>query len=438
MADFNLLKRFRNETEGNVSIMFAMSFTATFLMIGAAFDLVLLNKSEENIQYLADAAALSALQFDGDVKAKEDAFVRQMDTLARISGHTAGVETTNVIVNQNESAFTLSATVNVPHDLIMLQNIDGFESVSVSTQAVMGTEDIEIALALDISASMRGSKIIEAQESSKLFINDLLRDENLDGRVSVSLIPFGGTVRVPADLINLLDVPSEGLESYADKWIDGEWNQCFEFDASDIEDGMDPNGLYRAIPDFVAYRYRYPWCPIEGNEMVPLTNDANFLEDKIDSFTLSDGTGSDHGMAWAYATLNNKWKNKFPGGLKDTPARNNAGTRKIIVFMTDGGITEQRFVKDKDLTGKPPFDGDGRNRVPLADARAALFSICDEAKENEIEIYTIGYDLKNNTQRTQLEYCATSTSHNYSSDSGELENVFSGLAASISPLRTSR
>ena len=438
MADFNLLKRFRNETEGNVSIMFAMSFTATFLMIGAAFDLVLLNKSEENIQYLADAAALSALQFDGDVKAKEDAFVRQMDTLARISGHTAGVETTNVIVNQNQSAFTLSATVNVPHDLIMLQNIDGFESVSVSTQAVMGTEDVEIALALDISASMRGSKIIEAQKAAKLFINDLLRDENLDGRVSVSLIPFGGTVRVPADLINLLDVPSEGLESYADKWIDGEWNQCFEFDASDIEDGMDPNGLYRAIPDFVAYQYRYPWCPIEGNEMVPLTNDANFLEDKIDSFTLSDGTGSDHGMAWAYATLNNKWKNKFPGGLKDTPARNNAGTRKIIVFMTDGGITEQRFVKDKDLTGKPPFDGDGRNRVPLADARAALFSICDEAKENEIEIYTIGYDLKNNTQRTQLEYCATSTSHNYSSDSGELENVFSGLAASISPLRTSR
>lgn len=452
MAGFNLLKRFKSETKGNVSLMFAGSFTASFLMIGAAFDLTLLHKNQEKTQYLVDAAALAALRFDGSTKEKEAVFIDHLESLAKASGRSGSMDTSYVTVKETETSFTLEATVVSPNELLILQNIEGFDTISTFTTAVVGIQDVEIALVLDISSSMRGTKIIEAQNSAKLFVNELLEDENLDGRISISLVPFGGTVRVPEELSDLLDYEDNGNNGnngignseddepigFAEKWIDGKWNQCFHFDISDIEEGLDPDGSYGVTPDFTAFRNRDAWCPITGNEMVPLTDEPEILEQRIDELTLSNGTGSDHGMAWAFATLNDEWKNRFPGGLKDTPARNKAATRKIIVFMTDGNITGQVFLEDSDFTGQPPFHS-GRRIYGISgnDATGALYSICDTAKENEMEIYTIGYQLRNNAARQQLEYCSTSPSHNVSSDAGELDSIFSTIAASISPLRTS-
>ncbi len=443
MADFNLLKRFRNETDGNVTVMFAISFTAAFLMIGAAFDIILLNKNQANVQYLADAAALSALQFDGDISEKEAVFVETVNAFAKASGRTNGIETSYINIEETETSLTLEATVVTPNELIMLQNVEGFDSFSTSTAAVIGSENIEIALTLDISSSMAGTRIAEAKKSASLFVNELLKDENLEGRISISLVPFGGTVRVPEVMIDFIEVPG-GLhlresffEEYENKWIDGKWNQCFEFDISDIENGIDPNGGYPVTPDFWSWNSNNPWCPRAGSELVPLTDDAELLEERINSVSLSDGTGSDHGMAWAYSTLNDEWKNRFYDSLKDTPADNKSSTRKIIVFMTDGGITKQHFVQEDDQVGEPPFNSKRRALTSFNDSRDAFYSVCDTAKEKEIEIYTIGYQLNNNNQRKQLEYCATSTSHNISSDAGELENVFNNLISSISPLRVS-
>lgn len=453
MADFNLLKRFKTETDGNVSIMFASSFLATFIVVGAAFDIMLMSKSKAKVQYLTDAAALAALQYDGDVEEKEAAFKEHMASLAEASGHPGGIETSYIMIEETETAFTLEATVNVPHDLIMLQNVNNFEKLSVETSAVMGIENIEIALVLDISSSMRGTRITEAKKSATLFVDELLKDQSLDGRVSISLVPFGGTVRVPEEMRGLLDYTDsseEHLEAslnpasdeddsidFPEKWIDGKWNQCFEFDTEDIQNGIDPDGSYRPIADFYSWTRTNPWCPLAGSEMVPLTDDADLLEARIETLSLSDGTGSDHGMAWAYETLNNKWENKFPGGLKDTPAENQAATRKIIVFMTDGGITSQHYVRDQDFVGEPIFNSKRKVRVPYRDSLSGLYNACDTAKAKEIEIYTIGYLLTRNSERAQLEYCASSTSHNLSSNAGDLDNVFRGIAASISPLRTS-
>lgn len=452
MQRVNLLKRFKNETEGNVTVMFAVSFTATFFLIGAAFDIMLMRKSQAKVQYLTDAAALAALRYDGDINEKEAAFTDVMASLAKASGQPGEASTSYIKIEETETSLSLHATVKLPHELIMLQNVEGFESISVSTQAVMGIENIEIALVLDISSSMNGSRIVEAKQSATLFVDELLKDQSLNGRVSISLVPFGGTVRVPEEMVGLLDYKENGSEhleaslgpsleestiDFPEKWIDAKWNQCFEFDASDIVDGIKHNGSYRPLADFYSWNYNAPWCPLAGSEMVPLTDDAELLETKINGLLLSDGTGSDHGMAWAYATLNDEWKNKFPGGLKDTPAKNQASTRKVIVFMTDGGITSQHYVRDQDFVNEPPFNSKRKVRVSGNDTRNALYSVCDTAKEQEIEIYTIGYQLKNNTQRAQLEYCASSSNHYLSSHAGDLDDVFRGIVASISPLRIS-
>ena len=244
----NLIHRFKSETDGNVSLMFAISFVASMSLIGAVFDLALLNKSKQHAQHLTDAAALAALQFDGTIKEKEAVFRDYIQALAEISGEGEAPVTEYVNIEVSDSALIIDAQVSVPHELILLQHLEGFDSISLTTQAQKGIEDIEIALVLDISSSMNGVRIVEAKRAANLFIEQLLTDQTIDGRVAISLVPFGGTVRVPSELSSLLDTPLSELKDYSHNWIDGKWNQCFEFDISDTEKGINPDGAYRVTP----------------------------------------------------------------------------------------------------------------------------------------------------------------------------------------------
>ena len=60
----NVLKRFRKDDRGNVSLMFAVSFTASLIGIAAAIDLALVQKSQAQLQSMTDAAVIAATQFD--------------------------------------------------------------------------------------------------------------------------------------------------------------------------------------------------------------------------------------------------------------------------------------------------------------------------------------------------------------------------------------
>ena len=433
----NIVNRYKKDTRGNVTIMFAVSFVGTMTLIGAVFDLMILNKSRQQVQYLTDAASLAALQFDGTLAEKAAVFDQHVKVLAELSdGNVSKNFETNVEIVERDGALVLNAQVSLPHELILLQHLGGPKTITVSTSAEKGIEDIEIAMVVDISSSMAGSKIIEAQAAATLFVEQLLDDEALDERISISLVPFGGTVRVPVELSSLLDTPLDQLNEYAENWIDGEWNQCFEYDLDDTRNGIKPNRTYRETPDFSAYAARNPWCPISGNELIPLGDDKDVLIDRIDALTLSDGTGTDHGLAWGIETLNPEWRNRFPGAEANKPGDLTSQTTKIIVLMSDGGITEQRFVPEDRRGGPPPYRARRRDSlIPERDTTLAFEGACDRAKEDNIELIMIGFDLRNNADRALLERCATTSSNYIDARTGDLGSVFSGIADKISPLR---
>lgn len=434
----NMRKRFCDDTEGNISLMYATVFMATFIALGAAIDMSLIYNGHSRLQNWSDAAALAALNFDGDMSEKEAYFIEYINLLAQASGETdLAIATQRVEIEESEDRLSLKAKVFMDHELMFLNNFQDFDTIRVDTTAQLGVSDIEIALVIDVSSSMDGARLAEAKRSSTLFIDQVLGDESLDGRIAISYVPFGGTVRLPADMRFMLETPAEGFESYSENWIGGEWNHCFEFDVEDVREGFSPYESYRVIPDFWSWKDTYPWCPLAGNELVPLTNDKEILRAKIDTLSLSDGTGSDHGIAWGYETLNHEWKDKFPSGLRNTPARNNSNVRKIMVFMTDGGITAQHYVRDRDKTGEPPFNSKRKDRISVGNAKVNFISICDKAKEKGIELYTIGYNISNNKHLQPLKRCASSELHFVDAATGDLDNIFQGIADSISPLRIS-
>lgn len=431
------LKTYRENEQGSFSLLFALSLFVGYLSIAVVVDVVKIHQSRAKLQAISDAAALHTLKHDSKAEDKPAIFREYINILAQSMGENVVITTDKIKVHETDERISLVATTTAPFELTMMKFMSNFDNITANTNTEIGIEDIEVALVIDISSSMKNARIREAKASAKLFVEQLLENESTNGRVSISLIPFGGTVRVPEDMKTLLQIPDGGLEDYSENWIDGKWNQCFELDIDDIKNGVKHDKTYKVIPDFYSWNVTNPWCPREGNEFVPLTNDSAALKAKIDNFTLSDGTGSDHGMHWGYESLNNYWENKFPGGLTDTPAPYFTGVKKVIVFMSDGGITSQHYVRDRDMIGTPPFNSRKKTRISYANTLAAFESLCEKAKAEEIEVYTIAYLIRRDYHKEPLENCASSETHYVDARSGQLEEIFSNIAAAISPLRVS-
>ena len=137
----NLFNRYKSETDGNISIMFGVSFVATLTLIGAVFDLMILNKNKQHVQYLTDAAALAALQFNGTIAEREAVFADHVQTLNRLSRGEDLEFRSSIDIVEVDGALQLTAQLTVPHDLVLLQHLGGPESISLSTICLLYTSD---------------------------------------------------------------------------------------------------------------------------------------------------------------------------------------------------------------------------------------------------------------------------------------------------------
>ena len=212
-------------------------------------------------------------------------------------------------------------------------------------------------------------------------------NETIQGRVSIAVVPYGGSVKLPNDLNYLLNPPAT-----TQHWIGGQWNGCLSTTPLDYVTGLTPARRLDYMPDFSAYQQANNWCPRAGNEMVGLSKNRNNLLSKIDGLTLSDGTGTDIGVAWGLAVLDSRWRGQIQGVTGGSPRNHNARTKKIMVVMTDGRITGQRFPTGSELTGPPPFRAANYNNI-ADDANTGFQTICDFSKTKDVEIYTIGFCL---------------------------------------------
>ena len=71
------------------------------------------------------------------------------------------------------------------------------------------------------------------QAASKAFVGTLLDEDSLVENVSISLVPYGGWVRVPDELEHML----EGTPP-TQHWADGVWNNCFFLAPNDYNGGV--------------------------------------------------------------------------------------------------------------------------------------------------------------------------------------------------------
>ncbi|MGB3390379.1 MAG: hypothetical protein WBA88_20625, partial [Pseudaminobacter sp.] len=319
--------------------------------------------------------------------------------------------------------------------------------VSIGSAALYSDRNIEVAMMLDVTGSMEGDKIEDLKDAASGAVERLL-EKNLDPsnpRVRVAIVPYANSVNVGTQI--------------AEKAV---FVEATSNDRKQAPSSEDPKPVGASRPDNCAterkghYRYRNdgpsasmvnrdylldayaqerytPQCPT-NSVMVPLSADLTKLTDTIGSFVAEGGTAGHIGIQWTWYMLSSQWADVV--GTAAAPAvKNPKRVGKYAILMTDGefNLGYDGATSTKDVYGKKAK----LRSMPHAKA------LCEAMRKDGIEVFTIGFDLKQEDAKDVMRSCATpdtsSFKHYYEAATGEqLKAAFDTIVANIEGLALTR
>lgn len=464
---------------GNTVMIFALSIIPIIGVAGFAIDFSRAQTAKTQMTTLLDQAVLAAtnLAYDDD---PETLVNEWMNSQVAQFGYSTEDLTVNVnsIVALNSKNVSATATLEMP---TLLMHIFGRETISigVSASAIQSIPNLEIAMVLDISSSMRGTRLESLKTASNEFVDIMLTDETVDV-TSISIVPFGGTVNIGADLFNKFAVgawdsgttlnPSEfeysigtNVESGEFRFVNG--HACIEVVRNDVDFELISDKSRGQVPDFWRWWNNHPWCPESDSAIYLNSNNVSGLKAHLNGMVLSDGTGMDIGALWGLKALSPDFRGLVGGTFTDRPLDfDESNSKKVMIIMTDGNITAQNRPEDFSLgnvhtnrpTNKAPhvgaFSNQGdrgnmqtsRSRGSASDSSSSNTGVgrfklaCETAKDQDILIFTIGFQISpGSLADTILEECATSSAQYFYVEGLDLTETFNAIASQVNDLRIS-
>ncbi len=151
--------------------------------------------------------------------------------------------------------------------------------------------------------------------------------------------------------------------------------------------------------------------------MRPLTNKLTKVKATISSLSASGYTYIPAGLMWGWRTLDEKQ----PFTEAKGPFAKN--TQKVMILMSDGANTRSK--NGKAHTG---WDVNAANKE--------MNTLCNKIKKDEIEIYTIAYDIKDKATKNRMRSCATDPSKFFdAANASQLNKAFQAIGANLIRLR---
>lgn len=441
------------KAEDGVMLALVMCVLLIMMMVaGIGVDIMRTEMERTRLQQTIDSSALAAAHKDNSLDPKS--VVLDYFKKAQLA---AFITTDDIDVNGPKMARSVEINLKADVKTPFLKPL-GYETFTVPARgrAEQAMGNSEVSLVLDISGSMDdNNRMSRLHTAAKEFIDTVLITETLN-RVSVSLVPYTGDVNVGQAIFDRLNVRQLHNYSY-----------CVQFTPSDFSTtSISPTDPYIQGQHFshTDSNFNYISCPTQSYETVtPFSQNANALRTQIDSLKGRERTSIHIAMKWGAGLLDPAFRpvinSLVNSSLVDTafldrPADFNTPTVKIVVLMTDGENTETSRIKDfaYDTPDMRAFwarysmwniarDVDSRVQDDLYEvyysptlADTLLSNICTAAKEKGIYIYTIGFEIDNNSA-TKMEACASSPNHFYRVEGVQISEAFSSIARQLKQLR---
>lgn len=434
-------------------------FGAVGLAVDSSIGYLLRSRMSKSLDAAALAAGRLALNDDAETVAREF-----FDANFESAGGSVDITDFSFELNEDREFITMSATGEVP---TIFMRVFGRDMMEVTSRTVIQrqTKGMELALVLDNTGSMWGSKFDAMQQAAYDLVDILYGDEEEIDNLWVSLVPYTATVNIGSWRTSWLESTDRAVVTPGDYSTVG-WKGCVEA-RSAPDDGSD------ALPTsaaFTSYFYapttrtqdnNWPtilpelWRRNDGRgpnlgcgpEITPLTPLRSTLDTAIGNMGAwhRGGTTGNLGLSWGWRTISPTWRGWWGG---ETPATHPLDydtdfMDKVVVVLTDG----QNQFYDHDSSGGPGSDytaygrleelgvatlGQGRN---ILDARMAV--TCEAMKDEGIRIYSITFGPSPDAAaQTLFRNCANTPAMYFHAPSNEdLAAAFQAIGGELANLR---
>jgi len=429
-----VLRQLGQDRSGSVAIMFALMFVSLALFVGGAVDIGRWLQARQQTIAAMDAAVLAGgrvLQFnDQDVAGARLAATRYYTE--NVKDRTEVIDDTisfdavenNTAFAATGNAYLRTTFLNFAHisRLPLLDSNQSQFSKAILRAGGQSNNEVEIAMMLDVTGSMAGSKITDLKSAATDLVNIVISDAQNANPVRMAIIPFAEGVRLPSSA----NTKARGSPSSTVTVGSGRNAKTYDRTPCVVE-RKGTNKFTDVAPganNYVMTLYDTDGtCLSTADEMMPLTKDKDALKTRIQNLVLSGSTAGQVGTAWAWYTLSPNWNSLW--GASSAASAYGSGTRKIAILMTDGEYNLQY-----DTNGVSASTG--VNGTSTTQAR----SLCTAMKDKSITVYTVGFALGGNATAIQtLNQCATNPSTAYTADNGaQLKQAFRDIALKINQL----
>lgn len=407
---------FRRDERGGVAIIFALSITVLFGVVGGAVDVGRWVAARSETRNAMDGAVLAAgrtMQMPERTEAEALGVAQSYYDRNKSKHISAGNVSFQIVDSGTAIRATSTVTVSTPFLSVLgipEMPVDGMAKAVLQVGGNVGTH-VEVSMMLDVTGSMAGQKLDDLKAAAKDLIDIVVWDDQSQYSSRVALAPFSRYVNVGREF-------SGAITGFTSGNINNP-HAC-------VEERRTGDRYTDTAPAAANFFNRGPFdsnCQPQS-KIVPLSNDRSALKSAIDDFSAAGGTAGHLGTHWAWNLISPKWTSVWPASAAPRPyaeitatgPKGNPLLSKIAVLMTDGEYNTWH-------------SGDSST----TQARA----LCANMKATGIKVYAIGFQIEPGADaETTLKGCATAADYYYNAgDGAALRSAFRDIALRIATLR---
>lgn len=488
-------KHFFSNKAGNIGMTFAITLVPLVTLVGGGLDYSSAIVLRQKLSHAIDSAALAVgkmanLSQSEAMAVAERVFNANLNSLDHAS-------IGNLTVTVNPASVTVSANASMQTNFLGLVGINEV-NIKVENEVVRANRKIELVMALDNTGSMGSNgKMTAMKNAANELVEIMFMGNETSDKIKIGLVPFSQTVNVGSQYKNAswMDVNGQSSingENFSPKThhfellsrtSNGQWRGCVEarpapYDTTDAAATPgNPDTLFVPYfapdePDSYYYLNRYRSDQVSGSyayrqshtakyqnasvnnggnsygpnylcttpPVTPLTNEKSTVKSSISSFTPQGWTHIPMGLSWG-------WRLISPGApFTEGTSYDDDETVKAMILLTDGENTiaprnnhNMSYYTAYGYLNKQRL-GTSSQSTAVTKLNSKTATLCENIKAAGIRLYTITFDLANNsTVQNLMRNCATSPTMYFNSPSNEeLRTAFQTIAGDLSKLRLSK
>ncbi|MEL6299232.1 MAG: pilus assembly protein [Pseudomonadota bacterium] len=392
----DLSRRFTHDTRGVIAVLTALMLIPIIGAVGLAVHYAEAVSLRSRVQAVLDQSVLAAGRTLVVTQNKDTALEALGRYFEENLGNVEGVRLTKQKADKGQFRVEASAGGTVATPLLGILGLGAFD-VSANSAAAIDEVELEVALTLDLSSSMTGSRFtdLKAAATDLVEIIDPTRDKPFRRRIA--LAPFASAVNVGPYFDDVTD--KSGANTCVAERHGNEM----------LTDAKPRSGAY-----FEPHINDSEW-PCIASAISPLSSDRDGVLQAVADLRLSQGTAGHLGTAWGWYMLSPEFDGIFKGDAK--PGKyGNKKISKALVIMTDG-----EFYKDY---------------VGTMHSEKQTTTLCANMKAKGVAVYTVGFKMDDDSAIQMLAACASSPTHAYlAEDSNALRQSFRDIAEKLIPLK---